>query len=581
MSSPFFGLDIGVSGLRAAQQMLDTAAHNVANANTPGYSRQRVRLIESAPYTFPAFNRSGIPGQIGSGVTVQSITRVRDTFLDLQVQAQTALKGEWDSRQQQLTKIESIFPEPSDTGLGSVISKYFSAWQDVASDPSSTAARTAMTEQASSLALELNRDATQLGAVRTDVNQQLKQQVATVNDLATQIANLNGQIQRVTITGENPNDLMDQREQLLEQLSAIVPASVQTQKDGTMTVLVGGVDLVNNVNARKLVATTGAGGDITPTWSDGSSLVLPTGQMKALLQVRDVDLAGYRSQLDTLAQGIADSTNALLQRGIDANGNAGQALFTYYPGNVAATLGINPAIASNPQLVAAAGAANTPGDGSVAGLIADLQNAKSYSVGVAGTDVVGGMDLTTGSTARLLTVAMDAATAQTYTFSSSGPNSLTITGADGSSQTITVADMDAGGTQILNFDQVGIKLTVNAGTSAKTGADLTTNLTTSGQNTMVAANLYTPSQTITDFYAGLVGKIGTASSQANEMQANQQLVVDQVNSQISQVSGVSLDEEATDMIKFQHAYQAAARVITTMDEMLNTLINGTGLVGRG
>jgi flagellar hook-associated protein 1 FlgK len=581
MSSPFFGLDIGVSGLRAAQQMLDTAAHNVANANTPGYSRQRVRLIESAPYTFPAFNRSGIPGQIGSGVTVQSITRVRDTFLDLQVQAQTALKGEWDSRQQQLTKIESIFPEPSDTGLGSVISKYFSAWQDVASDPSSTAARTAMTEQASSLALELNRDATQLGAVRTDVNQQLKQQVATVNDLATQIANLNGQIQRVTITGENPNDLMDQREQLLEQLSAIVPASVQTQKDGTMTVLVGGVDLVNNVNARKLVATTGAGGDITPTWSDGSSLVLPTGQMKALLQVRDVDLAGYRSQLDTLAQGIADSTNALLQRGIDANGNAGQALFTYYPGNVAATLGINPAIASNPQLVAAAGAANTPGDGSVAGLIADLQNAKSYSVGVAGTDVVGGMDLTTGSTARLLTVAMDAATAQTYTFSSSGPNSLTITGADGSSQTITVADMDAGGTQILNFDQVGIKLTVNAGTSAKTGADLTTDLTTSGQNTMVAANLYTPSQTITDFYAGLVGKIGTASSQANEMQANQQLVVDQVNSQISQVSGVSLDEEATDMIKFQHAYQAAARVITTMDEMLNTLINGTGLVGRG
>ena len=390
MSSPFFGLDIGVTGLRAAQQMLDTAAHNVANANTPGYSRQRVRLVESAPYTFPAFNRSGTPGQIGSGVTVQSITRVRDTFLDLQVQAQTALKGEWDARQQQLTKIESIFPEPSDSGLGSVISKYFSSWQDVASDPSSTAARTAMTEQASSLALEMNRDATQLGAVRTDINQQLKQEVTTINDLATQIADLNGQIQRVTITGENPNDLMDQREQLLEQLSAIVPASVQTQKDGTMTVLVGGVDLVNNVNARKLEATTGAGGDITPTWSDGSSLALPTGQMKALLQVRDVDLAGYRSQLDTLAQGIADSTNALLQRGIDANGNAGQALFTYYPGNVAATLGINPAIASNPQLVAAAGAANTPGDGSVAGLIADLQNAKSYSAGVAGMDVVGG-----------------------------------------------------------------------------------------------------------------------------------------------------------------------------------------------
>ena len=96
----------------------------------------------------------------------------------------------------------------------------------------------------------------------------------------------------------------------------------------------------------------------------------------------------------------------------------------------------------------------------------------------------------------------------------------------------------------------------------------------------MAASLYSPSQTTTDFYAGLVGKIGTASSQATEMAQNQQLVVDQLNTQVQQISGVSLDEEATDMVRFQHAYQAAARVITTMDEMLNTLINGTGLVGR-
>ena len=110
MSSPFYGLDIGASALRAAQQMLDTAAHNVANASTPGYSRQVVSLVESPPYTYPAFNRSGLPGQVGSGVTVAAITRVRDNFLDLQVQAQTALKGEWDTRQQELAKVESIFP---------------------------------------------------------------------------------------------------------------------------------------------------------------------------------------------------------------------------------------------------------------------------------------------------------------------------------------------------------------------------------------------------------------------------------------------------------------------------------------
>ena len=112
MGSPFFGLDIGASALRAAQQLLDTAAHNVSNANTPGYSRQAVTLTESPPYSLPAFNRSGVPGQVGSGVTVAAITRVRDSFLDLQVQVQAGLKAEWDTKQQQLAKIEAVFPEP-------------------------------------------------------------------------------------------------------------------------------------------------------------------------------------------------------------------------------------------------------------------------------------------------------------------------------------------------------------------------------------------------------------------------------------------------------------------------------------
>jgi flagellar hook-associated protein 1 len=581
MSSPFYGLDIGASALRAAQQMLDTAAHNVANANTPGYSRQVVSLVESPPYTFPAFNRSGLPGQVGSGVTVAAITRVRDDYLDLQVQAQTSLKGEWDTRQQELSKVESIFPEPSDSSLGSSLSKYWAAWQDVASDPSSTAARTALTEQAASLAMEMNRDSTQLGMIATGIDNQVSAQIVSVNDLATQIASLNGQIQRVTITGDHANDLLDQREQLLEKLSAIVPSTAMTQPDGTLTVLVGGTDLVSGVFARQLSATTDpATGHVNPTWADGGAVALPSGQMKSLLAVRDGDLAGYRTQLDALAQGVADATNTLHERGIDANGNAGQAIFTYHAGNAAGTLAVNAAVAADPSLVAAAASPNSPGDGSVAGLIADLTNARAYSAGVAGTDIVGGMDLTTNSTARLMTISTDSAVGQTYTFSGSG-SSLTLTGADGNSQTIDIADMAVGGTQILNFDQLGIKLTVNAGSSAKAGADLVTDFTTAGHNTLVAASLYSPAQTTANFYAGLVGRIGTASAQSAEMSKNQQLVVDQLTTRVQETSGVSLDEEATDMVRFQHAYQAAARVITTMDEMLNTLINGTGLVGRG
>jgi flagellar hook-associated protein 1 FlgK len=428
--------------------------------------------------------------------------------------------------------------------------------------------------------MDINSAATQVGLVATGIDTQVSQQVTTINDLASQIANLNGQIQRVTISGSNPNDLLDQREQLLEKLNTIVPTTQLTQSDGTVTVLVGGTDLVSNVTARKMVAQMNGSGHITPLWSDGSAVSLSTGQMKALLDVRDTDVAGYQAQLNQLAQGIADSTNALHERGVDANGNAGQAMFTYNAADAAATLAINPAVAANPQLIAAASSASSPGDGSVAGQIADLQNAQSYSAGVAGTDIVGVMDLATNTTARLMTVATDTAKAQTYTFSSTAPGTLTLTGADGSHQTINVTDMTAGTTQVLNFDQLGIKLTVSAEASPKAAADLVTDFTTPGRNTVVAASMYSPSQTTTEFYAGLVGNIGAAASQSTEMSQNQQLVVTQLTTQVQEKSGVSLDEEATNMLQFQHAYQAAARVITTMDQMLDTLINNTGMAGR-
>jgi flagellar hook-associated protein 1 len=580
VSSPFFGLDIGATALRAAQQLLNTAAHNVANANTAGYSRQRVTLSEAPPYTYPAFNRSGLPGQIGSGVNVVAIQRIRDNFLDLQVQAQTGLKGEWDTRQSELAKIEAIFPEPSDSALGGTISKYWNAWQDVASDPTSTAARSALTEQAASLAMELNRDSTQLSMIATGIDSQVTLKVQSINDLAKQIASLNGQIQRVTVTGENANDLMDQRNQLLEKLSAIVPVNVITRSDGMMSVLVGGTDLVSGVYARAITTQADVNGHTQPVWADGSSVSLPSGELKSLINVRDVDLAAYRTQLNALAKGIADATNAIHQRGVDATGAAGQALFTYHAGNEAATMAVNQAIAADPRLVAAASSPNTPGDGSVAGLIADLRNSSSFVGGVPATNVMGAMDLTTNGTARLMTVTASRALAQTWTFSGAG-NSLTLTGANGDTQTITLADMAAGETKTLDFDQLGISLTVSAPTVAKAGADLVTDLTTGGHNTLVVNSLYVPPQSTSDFYAGLVGKIGSASSQAQEMSTNQQLVVDQLQQRVEQTSGVSLDEEATDMVRFQHAYQAAARVITTMDEMLNTLINGTGLVGRG
>jgi flagellar hook-associated protein 1 FlgK len=469
MPSAWFGLNTAVSALAAAQTALDTAAHNTANASTPGYSRQRVNLVASAPFTYPSFNKSGLPGQIGTGVSVASISRARDGFLDTQIRGQNQLSGYWNTRRDEIAKVETVFPEPSDSGLGSVLSKFWSAWQDVAADPSSTAARAALVAQAGTLAQRVASDAAQLKTLADGTNAQLTGGVNEVNDIARQLAGLNDQIQRVVVSGDQANDLSDQRDALLDRLSSLVQITVEPQADGTSTVLIAGTDLVNHGTARAITAATNGSGDIEPQWSDGSAVSLGQSQLGALVEIRDTTLAGYRTQLNALVKGVADAVNAIHQTGTDATGAAGLAFFTYTAGDEAATLAVNAAIVADPRLVAAAGAAGQPGDGTIAGQIGDLRNALLFG----------------------------------------------------------------GGTQ-----------------------------------------------TAADTYAGFVAGIGSDSRQGTEMAENQALVVDHLTTRRESISGVSLDEEATDMIKFQHAYQAAARVITAVDEMLDQLINRTGLVGR-
>jgi flagellar hook-associated protein 1 len=469
MVSAFFGLNTGLRALLASQLALDTAAHNAANAATEGYSRQRVVLAATDPYSYPGFNRPGLPGQVGTGVSAATISRVRDAFVDLQLRQETSRSGAWDTRSELLQGLQAVFPEPASTGLGSSLAQFWNSWEDLAADPTSPAARSAVLQQAAGLAGDMNRTSNQIGNLILNTDDAVRQGIAEINAIAGQIASLNGEISRVLVTGDQPNDLMDQRDLLFDKLSALVPASFEPQRDGSVKVTIGGADLVSGVEARALTGVSTPTG-VVPSWSDtGASLSLGTGKLGQLVQLRDTDLPAYRARLDTLAAGIAAAVNGLHQSGRDQDGNPGLAVFVASDGGAitAATISLNSALAGKPRLLAVAAAAGTPGDGSIAAKISDLQ---------AGTVVDG-----------------------------QKPN---------------------------------------------------------------------------DFYASLVGEIGADTAHAITMAKNQDLVRDHLASRRESISGVSLDEEATEMIKYQHMYQAAARVITTMDQMLDTIINSMGVVGR-
>lgn len=468
MANGWLGLNTALSGLRTAQQMLDISAHNIANANTPGYSRQRAQIAASAPFTYPAFNRSGMPGQVGTGVQVTSIIRIRDAFLDMQINDQASAGGYWMARSDAMSAVESAFPEPSGSGLGTVLSRFWSGWEDVASDPTSSATRTAILAQAQTVADRFSRDYGQLATQVADVDNQVRTAIGDINDLAERIAGLNKQIQGIVVSGDHANDLQDQRDQLLQQLAELVPTTNTLQADGTMTVLVNGTDLINHDMARRIDVVNDAVGHATAVWSTGGSVDITSGKLGGLIELRDTTLVGYQNTLNTLARQIADAVNAAHQSGIDATGAPGLAMFTYTAGAEASTLAVNSALGSNPDLVVTRGPGAGPGDASVAALIASLRSSATFGTGT---------------------------------------------------------------------------------------------------------------QTPTDAYAAFIGQIGTDSQQSAEMAANQQLVVTTLETRRESISGVSLDEEATDVMRFQQAYSATARVITAIDEMLDQLINRTGRVG--
>lgn len=485
--SSFFGLNVARLGMQAQQKALDVTAHNVANANTPGYSRQIARMVTTAPIPV-----AGTRGMMGSGVKIADISRIRDSFLDMQIRHETQTLGRWEAKAQILDLIERVFMEPSETGFNSILSKFFDSWQELSLNPESTPVRAALVENATHMVNSIKHINEQLKTIRSDIDETIRLKVMEINTYAEQIKNLNIQITRMVSVGDIPSDLMDRRDLLIDELSKIVQVTALETDSGAINIFLGGRALVREgtVNKLTLKPDDNYDGGWPPAdrivWErDESDAFIGSGTLRGLLDVRNENLRGYMESFESMAWGIVNAVNQLHGEGMNLQGQQGEAFFV---GDHLETLSVNPVLRINPGKIAAsaipadwdpANPKPNPGDGTNALRIAQLRH------------------------------------------------------------TVLVFDPEKDIKERLALPGAG-----EVGTT-----------------------------TLENYYRDVIARLGVDAQESNRMVENQEALLELMIQRRDSISGVSLDEEMANMIQFQLAFQASARMITTIDELLDTVIN--------
>ncbi len=252
MISTFFGIEIARRGLMAGRNAMDVTAHNLANASTKGYTRQDPVFTATDPCTLPNAWQRLLPGQIGSGVEVSQIRRIRDSILDQQVRGALGEDGFWQARQDALQRVEAVFPEPSEVGLESVLARFFEAWHELNNNPSDPGLKAVVKEAGEELAVNFRHIYRQLSEIRKSQEDLIKLKTQRINEIAGELGDLNRAIERIVANGNQPNDLLDKRDLLLDELAEITQIETTFLDNGTVDVKIS-----NSTNSVQLVSVTG------------------------------------------------------------------------------------------------------------------------------------------------------------------------------------------------------------------------------------------------------------------------------------------------------------------------------------
>jgi flagellar hook-associated protein 1 len=358
---------ISIGAMQADQDVMNVSSNNIANVNTPGYSRETVNLAENPPVTI------GNNLQIGTGVTVEGIQGIRDSVLQLRLNQETQTQGQQTAFSTGMNQIQTAFNDTSGTGLQSLISQFFGSFQQLAADPTNTGLRQATLGDAQDLASGFQQTATTLIQQQQSADQGVTQTVQQINNLTSQIAQLNGEISN-SGGNQNSNTLVDQRSELINQLSSLVDVQQVTADGNSLTLQTnGGTLLVVGNQSFGLSTSTNANG-FQDVFSQGKDITstIQSGQLAGDIQLRDQEIPSILSNLDTLANGIITSVNTQNAAGVDLNGAAGGNIFA--PAAAVAGSALNMSVTMTDPTKIAASADGTPGNNANATALANLQN---------------------------------------------------------------------------------------------------------------------------------------------------------------------------------------------------------------
>lgn len=314
MVSSFMGIEIGKRSVLTHQAALNTTGHNVANANTEGYSRQVADIVTTIPYPVPSLTDGQRIGQYGTGVDIDSINRIRDSFVDGQIRSENQVYGYWKQVQDGLDKVETIINEPTDDGLRSVMDQFWQSWQDLSANPESDAVRSVVVQRGLAMSEAFKATYKELGDLLDDTNASVKLKMDDINTIATNIADLNQQILAITSAGLQPNDLLDKRDLLVEQLSSLADVEVFTSENGMINIELGDRLLVQGKDTYKLATVADDQGMNMVIWEDTQLAARFTnGEMKGLLDLRGkTDLRADRySDYEGLIPNMINELNEL------------------------------------------------------------------------------------------------------------------------------------------------------------------------------------------------------------------------------------------------------------------------------